>query len=231
MEDASAVDLDWFWRGWFYTSDHCDVAMTGVKEFKVNFNTPSEGASKKSVSKSISKQAKAGQFDPILQSIANSKDPAKAYELVKNAITDTRKDKLNEDNYFYQVDLKMIGGLVMPVIFGLEYEDGTNEEIRIPAEIWKMHNWSGVYDPAYKRKGKKRTCGRPFSPDLTVRAGGINGTKLSVAPCCQTLGRDAEADLGSINGKTIEEVWNGERYTWLRQMHAEERFNENASKP
>jgi hypothetical protein len=140
MEDASAVDLDWFWRGWFYTNDHCDVAMTGVKEFQVNFNTPSEGASKESVSKSINKQAKAGQFDPILQSIANSNNPAKAYELVKNAITDTRKDKLNEDNYFYQIDLKMIGGLVMPVIFKLEYADGTSEEVRIPAEIWKMQN-------------------------------------------------------------------------------------------
>jgi hypothetical protein len=140
MEDASAVDLDWFWRGWFYTSDHCDVAMTGVKEFKVNFNNPSEGATKKSVSKSISKQAEAGQFDPILQSIARAEDPAKAYELVKNNITDTRRDKLNEGNYFYQVDLKMIGGLVMPVIFKLEYADGTSEEVRIPAEIWKMQN-------------------------------------------------------------------------------------------
>ena len=140
MEDASAVDLDWFWRGWFYTSDHCDVAMTGVKEFKVNFNNPSEGATKKSVSKSISKQAEAGQFDPILQSIARAEDPAKVYELVKNNITDTRRDKLNEGNYFYQVDLKMIGGLVMPVIFKLEYADGTSEEVRIPAEIWKMQN-------------------------------------------------------------------------------------------
>ena len=140
MEDASAVDLDWFWRGWFYTNDHCDLAITGAKEFKVNFNTPSEGATKKSVSKSISKQAEAGQFDPILQSIARAEDPAKAYELVKNNITDTRRDKLNEGNYFYQVDLKMIGGLVMPVIFKLEYADGTSEEVRIPAEIWKMQN-------------------------------------------------------------------------------------------
>ncbi len=140
MEDASAVDLDWFWRGWFYTNDHCDVALTGVKEFKVNFNTPSDGASKESVAKTISKEAKVGRFDPILQSIANSNNPAKAYELVKNNITDTRKEKLNEDNYFYQVDLKMIGGLVMPVIFKLEYADGTSEEVRIPVEIWKMQN-------------------------------------------------------------------------------------------
>jgi len=89
------------------------------------------------------------------------------------------------------------------------------------AEIWKMHNWSGVYNSEYKRKGKIRTCGRPFSPDLTVRAG-----KLTVAPCCQTLGRDSEADLGSLVGKSLEEVWNGNRYRWLRQMHAEERFDE-----
>lgn len=94
------------------------------------------------------------------------------------------------------------------------------------AEIWRMHNWSGVYDSDYKRKGNKRTCGRPFSPDLTVRAGGSNGTKLSVAPCCQTLGRDTEADLGSLEGKSLEEVWNGERYQWLRKMHEEERFDE-----
>lgn len=107
-----------------------------------------------------------------------------------------------------------------------QYRKNFIEPANTYAEIWKMHNWSGVYDSDYKRKGKKRTCGRPFSPDLTVRAGGTNGTKLSVAPCCQTLGRDAEADLGSIDGNSIENVWNGERYRWLRQMHTEKRFDE-----
>lgn len=94
------------------------------------------------------------------------------------------------------------------------------------AEIWKMHNWSGEYDSDYKRKGEKRTCGRPFSPDLTVRAGGINDSKLSIAPCCQTLGKDDLADLGSIENKSLEEVWNGDRYKWLRKMHSEKRFDE-----
>ena len=140
MEDASAVDLDWFWRGWFYTTDHCDVAITKGQEFRLNFAEPKEGSSKKSAAKLAKKQTKKGEFDPILQSILNAEDPAAAYQRVKNNISDTRKDKLNEDAYFYQVDLKMIGGLVMPVIFGVEYEDGTNEEIRIPAEIWKMQN-------------------------------------------------------------------------------------------
>jgi len=140
MEDASAVDLDWFWRGWFYTTDHCDVAITKGQEFRLNFAEPKEGSSKKAAAKLAKKQTKKGEFDPILQSILNADDPAAAYQRVKNNISDTRKDKLTEDAYFYQVDLKMIGGLVMPVIFGLEYEDGTNEEIRIPAEIWKMQN-------------------------------------------------------------------------------------------
>jgi hypothetical protein len=140
MEDASAMDLDWFWRGWFYTTDHCDVAITDVKEYRVNFNEPSEGTSSKKAAKMVKKQAKKGSFDPILQTVAYAEDPAAAYELVKANITDTRKSKLNEDAYFYQVDLKMIGGLVMPVIFKLEYADGTTEEIRLPAEIWKMQN-------------------------------------------------------------------------------------------
>ncbi len=140
MEDASAMDLDWFWRGWFYTTDHTDVAITGVKEYRVNFNAPADGASKKKVEKMIKNQDKKGKFDPILQSVVYAQDPAAAYEAVKSNITDTRKDKLNEDAFFYQVDLEMIGGLVMPVIFKLEYVDGSTEEIRLPAEIWKMQN-------------------------------------------------------------------------------------------
>ena len=107
-----------------------------------------------------------------------------------------------------------------------EYRKNFIDVVGSHAEIWKMHNWSGVYDPTYKRKGEKRTCGRPFSPDITIRAGGSNGTKLSVAPCCQVLGRDAEADLGSLENKSVEEVWNGDRYKWLRQMHTEKRFDE-----
>lgn len=107
-----------------------------------------------------------------------------------------------------------------------QYQQNFINDVQSYAEIWKMHNWSGMYKSEYIRKGKRNTCGRPFSPDLTVRAGGSNGTKLSVAPCCQTLGRDSEADLGSLETNTLEEVWNGERYKWLRQMHAEKRFDE-----
>lgn len=118
---------------------------------------------------------------------------------------------LDNDNIEYEVD---------------QYRKNFIDEVGSHAEIWKMHNWSGEYDSSYKRKGNKRSCGRPFSPDLTVRAGGTNGTRLSIAPCCQTLGKDDLADLGSIQNKSIEEVWNGPEYQLLRKLHTEKRFDE-----
>jgi len=95
----------------------------------------------------------------------------------------------------------------------VEYEKEQYLEITQggPVEIWKMHNWSGVMDS--DRKGKKRTCGRPFSPDAVVRANG------AVHPCCQVLGRDVEATLGNVHDNTFEEIWNGEAYEALREGH------------
>jgi len=93
------------------------------------------------------------------------------------------------------------------------------EDLGVKTEIWKLHNWSGVYDPSYKREGKVKTCGRPFSPDVVIRAGGLDGKRGAVAPCCQVLGRDEEAVLGHTSENTIEEIWFGEEYTKLRDDH------------
>lgn len=83
----------------------------------------------------------------------------------------------------------------------------------IDAEVWRQHNWAGSYD-APERRGKRRSCGRPFYPDLVVRAGG------QVHPCCQVLGRDAEAVLGTVTGSTsLADIWHGEAYTTLREQH------------
>jgi wyosine [tRNA(Phe)-imidazoG37] synthetase (radical SAM superfamily) len=87
------------------------------------------------------------------------------------------------------------------------------------AEIWKQHNWSGVYDPAYGREGEVKTCGRPFSPDLVIRAGGLNDQWGAVHPCCQVLGRDDEAVLGHMSENKIDEIWEGELYQQLRDDH------------
>jgi len=94
------------------------------------------------------------------------------------------------------------------------------DDLGVKTEIWKMHNWSGVYDlKENARHGEVKTCGRPFSPDVVIRAGGLNGKKGAVHPCCQVLGRDDEAVLGHMEDNTIEEIWNGPQYTELREQH------------
>jgi wyosine [tRNA(Phe)-imidazoG37] synthetase (radical SAM superfamily) len=87
-------------------------------------------------------------------------------------------------------------------------------------EIWKMHNWSGVYSEADTRNGKLKTCGRPFSPDIVIRAGGVDGETGAVHPCCQVMGNDDAATLGHMSENTIEEIWNGPAYEALRDQHS-----------
>lgn len=94
--------------------------------------------------------------------------------------------------------------------------------------IWKMHNWSGNYQPLYVRDpSQRRTCGRPFAPEITIRSGGNNGLKGAVTPCCQTMGPPNESlsVLGHTETQTIEEIWNGAEYEKLRQAHADRDFD------
>lgn len=94
--------------------------------------------------------------------------------------------------------------------------------------IWRMHNWSGNYKNINPRIGKKKTsCGRPFAPELTVRAGGLDGKTASVVPCCQTLGppNESKSVLGHLDTQTLEEVYFGENYNKLRKAHTEKNFD------
>jgi wyosine [tRNA(Phe)-imidazoG37] synthetase (radical SAM superfamily) len=93
------------------------------------------------------------------------------------------------------------------------------ETAGVSTEIWKMHNWAGVYKPEYEREGKIKTCGRPFSPDLVIRAGGLDGKRGAVHPCCQVLGRDDEAVLGHFQDNTLAEIVKGDAYSQLREDH------------
>lgn len=88
--------------------------------------------------------------------------------------------------------------------------------------IWMMHNWSGNYDPEYSRESaNKKTCGRPFAPEITIRAGGLDGLHGAVTPCCQTMGppNEAKSVLGHFENQTFEEIWYGDTYNKLRKDH------------
>lgn len=95
-------------------------------------------------------------------------------------------------------------------------------------EIWLMHGWAGNenVELMYKRKGERRTCGRPHAPLLQVRAGGVDGHNATVTSCCMTLGNDSISALGTLDTQTIEEVVNGEKYAELKKAHEEGRFDD-----
>lgn len=109
-----------------------------------------------------------------------------------------------------------------------QYQQNFIFPIGTKAYIWKMHNWSGNYKPDYARLGKRRTCGRPAADELTVRAGGINGHRAAVTPCCQVLGPPTESAsvLGHFDSQSFEEIYWGNLYNDLRNKHAEGRFDE-----
>ena len=109
-----------------------------------------------------------------------------------------------------------------------EYKNNIINKAKVKAYIWKMHNWSGNYDNSQnlRKMNKKRSCGRPFAPELTIRAGGENGRTGAIVPCCQTLGppNEIKSILGHLDKETFEEIYFGEKYEKLRNAHKNEEF-------
>jgi hypothetical protein len=157
MEDASAVDLDWFWRGWFFTTDHVDISIQEVNVFRLNSMNPDLEAERQKIAdqqkpENISilrnkKDVKKTQTEiyPELMDYYNLKDPyqvldidrKEAAELIAK-ITPAQRALLDKEMYFYEIHFKNIGGLVMPLIVEFTFADGTTEVQRIPAEIWRL---------------------------------------------------------------------------------------------
>ena len=109
-----------------------------------------------------------------------------------------------------------------------EYKKNIINKNQIEAYIWKMHNWSGNYDNSLNERDmtKKRSCGRPFAPELTIRAGGEMGRTGAIVPCCQTLGppNEAKSILGHLDKESFEDIYFGEKYEYLREAHRKKHF-------
>ncbi|THH35534.1 M1 family metallopeptidase [Neolewinella litorea] len=157
MEDASAVDLDWFWRGWFFTTDNVDIALANVKEFRINSMDPvaenarqrqMEEQAPRNISSIRNEQEIAQTYDEIdttLRDFYTEYDPLEATVLDKDeyhhyleGLTEAERSVLQANKYYYELTFKNIGGLVMPIILEFTFADGTKEVQRIPAEIWRM---------------------------------------------------------------------------------------------
>ena len=159
MEDASAVDLDWFWRGWFYTNDHVDISLDKVNWFKINTGNPEIentisknqeenkntyvgiSRNKSSIPKTVTEFDDQSidfytTYDPFKTDILDKEDYSK---YMKNLDPD-EKEILKSGKNYYELHFSNIGGLVMPIILEFTFVDRTTEVIRIPAEIWKKNS-------------------------------------------------------------------------------------------
>ena len=149
MEDASAVDLDWFWRGWFFSTDYTDIGIKEVKRFFVTDEAPKDvatikpGRSKRlnSVGPKVYMVAEGSpDFKPNMKKAFNSKNIKPLDDYLQANFSADERAKLTEPKYFYQVTFDKPGGLVMPIIVELTFEDGTKENQAFPAQIWRLND-------------------------------------------------------------------------------------------
>lgn len=162
MEEASGVDLDWFWRGWFYTTDHVDISLDRVFHMELNTEDPDIDYARLRADRD-GEPAKVGVTANLAEGqrtwvqrfpdITDFYDENDIYTVTNKERNDyaTFLDGLNawerevfdravaEDAEYYALEFSNLGGLVMPIILGLEFSDGTTKKVYIPAEIWRRN--------------------------------------------------------------------------------------------
>ncbi len=164
MEDASGIDLDWFWRGWFYTTDHVDIDLAGVREYRISTGNPD-------IEKPLQREEyRRDNAEPLaqvhnreqgLKTLLEREPDLKDFYNENDKFTPTNKDRNKfadmvegldpwerealaraekDGDWVYFVDFANKGGLVMPLPLRLTYADGTTEFVMIPAEIWRYNS-------------------------------------------------------------------------------------------
>lgn len=155
MEDASAVDLDWFWRGWFYSTENVDIALDKVNYYELNTYNPviekeimrqEDTKTPQNITQIRNKTAiekTVNEMDDSINDIYSTNvryevdaiDKDK-YERLKANLTPEDIKLLNDNKQFYELTFKNVGGLISPVIIQFTFNDDTQETIKLPAEIW-----------------------------------------------------------------------------------------------
>jgi hypothetical protein len=156
MEDASAVDLDWFWRGWFFSTEPCDIELADVQwqradkpddpsmmSYEENFiNEYPLGITSERNRQTITQTQ--DEIDRSLRDQYTETDDKKtahaAYEDYASKLTPEEKAIVDAGKNYYTLTIKNKGGLLMPVILKFVYADSTEQVHRIPAEIWRRNN-------------------------------------------------------------------------------------------
>ncbi|MBP6054736.1 MAG: M1 family metallopeptidase [Cytophagaceae bacterium] len=159
LEDASGVDLDWFWRGWFYGTEPVNQAIETVEWFGLDNMDPvakKETEKAKAVAKQqtitnirnkteitstfVEENPDLTDFYNTYDRFATTETEKKKYQDYLSGLSADERKSITEGKNLYVVNFKNKGGLPMPVIVKLNYEDGTEEVLRFPAEIWRLND-------------------------------------------------------------------------------------------
>ena len=156
MEDASGVDLDWFWKGWFFSTDHVDISIESVKKYNIDTKDPEienkikkqqywrnrthiANERNKNIQTYVDKRPRLNDFYNKWDRHEPRQDQEKAQKKFEKSLDEFGKEMLDRNPNFYEVKFKNVGGLVMPIIIEFTYEDGSKEVEYLPAEIWRMN--------------------------------------------------------------------------------------------
>ncbi len=149
MEDASAVDLDWFWRSWFYTTDYVDIGVKGVKKYYVS-NKPGKKMQQYMTARNLTQadlrplvyllDAEIDDYDQAMSGMAPSELSVPLKEFMMDNMSAEERTAVKEPKFFYEVTFNKPGGIPMPLIVEYTYADGSSETVTYPPEIWRKND-------------------------------------------------------------------------------------------
>ncbi len=149
MEDASAVDLDWYWRSWFYTTDYVDIGIKGVKKYYVS-NKPTKKMKDYMTSRGLTEASfppmvylvdeESEVFEEGLRDNSPSETSQDLKEYMMDNMTAEERSQVEEPKYFYEVVFNKPGGIPMPIIVEYTYADGSKENVTYPPQIWRKND-------------------------------------------------------------------------------------------
>jgi aminopeptidase N len=216
MEESSGVDLDWFWRGWFYSTDHVDIALDKVVKARIESGDPDVESGVRKAANAIEPESRTAannsgttviERDAKVRDFYNANDQFAVFDSARKKAKTAREDLTPEEQSaqdlkenLYRFTFRNIGGLVMPVIVKMDFADGTSETVRIPAEIWRKNSkqvtWQYVstkdlkgaqIDPLWETADADR--------GNNIYEGAITPTTLKIQKAPETANRMKDANL------------------------------------
>lgn len=143
LEDGTATDLDWFFKGWFFTTETVDIELADVKWYQLKEEqTTIENKQQKGSTNRISgsdKGAGGKDFSDGPQPFAMAPTSGNSYGQFLSRLDEGKMRDNLSGKHIYELKLQNKGGLVMPVIIEWTYVDGTKEIQQLPAEIWRLN--------------------------------------------------------------------------------------------